>query len=69
MPRGRRILSDSSKAIRCSSQSSPSICGVKFCCDDVQRVPRRNAEAIVETEHEDHHRLAGAEPEEEAADA
>lgn len=47
----------------------PPVCRVQLCGDHVQRVPGRDTEAVVETQHEDHHRLAGSKPEEEAADA
>lgn len=47
----------------------PPVCRVELRGDHVQGVPRRDAEAVVQTEHEDHHGLAGAEPKEEAADA
>lgn len=47
----------------------PPVCWVQLSGDHIQGVPSRDTEAIVETEHEDHHWLTGAEPEEEAADA
>lgn len=47
----------------------PPVCRVQLGGDHIQRVPGGDTEAVVETEHEDHHRLAGAEPKEEAADA
>lgn len=46
----------------------PPVCRVQLCCDHIQRVPGRDTEAVVETEHENHHRLAGPKPQEEAAD-
>lgn len=47
----------------------PPVCWVQLSGDHIQGVPSRYTEAVVETEHEYHHRLTGAEPEEEAADA
>lgn len=48
---------------------SPPICRVQFSGDHIQGVPCRDTEAVVETQHEDHHRLTGAKPKKEAADA
>lgn len=36
-------------------------------CDHIQRVPGRNAQAIVKAQHENHHGLTGAKPQEETA--
>lgn len=47
----------------------PPVCWVELCGHYIQGVPGRDAEAIVETQHEDHHGLTGAKPKEEAADA
>lgn len=47
----------------------PPVCRVQLCGDHIQRVPGRDTEAVVETEHENHHWLAGSKPQEEAADA
>lgn len=56
--------------VGCGVRSAvPPVCRVELRGDHVQGVPRRDAEAVVQTEHEDHHGLAGAEPKEEAADA
>jgi len=48
---------------------SPPVGGEGLGGDHVQGVPRRDAQAVVQAQHEDHHGLAGAEPQEEAADA
>lgn len=46
----------------------PPICGVQFHGDHVQRVPGRDGQAIVQTQHAYHHGLAGAKPQEKTAD-
>lgn len=38
-------------------------------CDHIQGVPGRDAQAVVKAQHENHHGLAGAKPQEETADA
>lgn len=55
--------------IRGGKKNGPSVRRVQLSGDHIQRVPGGDAEAVVEAEHEDHHRLAGSEPQEEAADA
>lgn len=49
--------------------SSPPDSGEGLGRHHVQRVPGRDAQAVVKAQHEDHHGLAGAEPQEEATDA
>lgn len=49
--------------------ASPPNSGERFCRDHIQGVPGGDAQAVVKAQHENHHRLAGAEPQEEAADA
>lgn len=49
--------------------ASPPNSGERFRRDHVQGVPGRDAQAVVKAQHENHHGLAGAEPQEEAADA
>lgn len=51
------------------SEPSPPVGGVELGRDHIQGVPSGDAEAVVEAQHEDHHGLAGAEPQEEAADS
>lgn len=38
-------------------------------CDHIQGVPGRDAQAVVKAQHENHHGLTGAKPQEETADA
>lgn len=47
----------------------PPVCWVELRGDHIQGVPSRDAEAVVQTKHEDHHGLAGAKPKKEATDA
>lgn len=49
--------------------ASPPNSGERFCRDHIQGVPGRDAQAVVKAQHENHHGLAGAKPQEEAADA
>lgn len=49
--------------------ASPSNSGEGFCRDHIQGVPGGDAQAVVKAQHENHHGLAGAKPQEEAADA
>lgn len=43
--------------------------GEWFSSDHIQGVPGRDAQAVVKAQHENHHGLTGAEPQEETADA
>lgn len=45
----------------------PPVCGVQFHSDYIQRVPGRDGQPIVQTQHTYHHGFAGAKPKEETA--
>lgn len=63
------LLFRGGKYAKLQTRHPPPVCRVQLCGDHIQRVPGRDTEAVVETEHENHHRLAGSKPQEEAADA
>lgn len=46
----------------------PAVCGVQFHSDHIQRVPGRNGQSVIQTQHAYHHGLTAAQPEEETAD-
>lgn len=46
----------------------PPVRGVQFHSDHIERVPGRDGQSIVQTQHSDHHGLTGAEPKKETAD-
>lgn len=48
---------------------APPVCGVQLHSDHIEGVPGRDGQPVVQAQHADHHGLAGAEPQEEAADA
>lgn len=46
----------------------PAVCGVQFHSDHIQRVPGRDGQSVIQTQHTYHHGLTAAQPEEETAD-
>ncbi len=50
------------------STNPPSICREQLYCHNIQGVPGRDTQPIVQAQHPNHHRLTGAKPQEEAAD-
>lgn len=53
----------------CTFVPSPPNSREGLSCDHIQGVPGRDAQAIVKAQHENHHGLTGAKPQEETADA
>lgn len=52
----------------CHHSSSPPDSGERLCSDHIEGVPGRNAQTVVKAQHENHHGLTGAKPQEETAD-
>lgn len=46
----------------------PAVCGVQFHSDHIQRVPGRDGQSVIQTQHAYHHGLTAAQPEEETTD-